>query len=186
MQAQMAVRGYQVELALPGHARETAAVSAQNLQALYARHRQALFTLALSRTRCRGLAEDAVHEAFVRICRTGLARVADADAYVFAAVRNAAIDQVRRARQAASLDQRAADSIFEAPDAPALRDEQARLVAAAVDALPDDQREAIVMRIYGGLSFAQIGQVTGEPLATVATRYRRGLGGLRLKLERHV
>lgn len=165
-------------------------MSAQDLQTLYARHRQALFTLALSRTRCRGLAEDAVHEAFVRICRTDLARLADADAYVFAAVRNAAIDQVRRAGHAASLDQAAADSIFEAgadvPGDEAQRDEQARLVARAVDALPDEQREAIVMRIYGGLSFAQIGRVTGDPLPTVATRYRRGLERLRLKLERHV
>jgi RNA polymerase sigma-70 factor, ECF subfamily len=167
-----------------------ARVSEQNLQTLYARHRQALFTLALSRTGCRERAEDAVHDAFVRICRCDLTRVADAEAYVFAAVRNAAIDQVRRAHAAAPLDRTVADSIFEDrgadPEAGVLQSEQERLIASAVEALPDEQREAIVLRVYGGLSFAQIAQVTGDPLPTVATRFRRGLERLRHKLERFV
>lgn len=162
----------------------------QNLQTLYARHRQALFTLALSRTRCRQRAEDAVHDAFVRLCRSDMSRVADAEAYVFAAVRNAAIDQERRAHPAAPLDRTAAESIFEGrdagPEAGLLQSEQERLVADAVERLPDEQREAIVLRVYGGLSFAQIAQVTGDPLPTVATRFRRGLQRLREKLERFV
>jgi len=167
-----------------------AGVSDQNLQILYSRHRQALFTLALSRTGCRGLAEDAVHEAFVRMCRCDLSRVEDPDAYVFAAVRNASIDQVRRAHRPAKSDSPARDSIFDDravdPQAGTLRTEEQSLVADAVEALPDEQREAIVLRIYGGLSFAQIAQVTGEPLPTAATRFRRGLERLRQKLERFV
>src|SRR3954464_10297105 len=78
-----------------------------DLEDIYARHRQGLFTLALSITRCAARAEDAVHDAFVRLCRrrfvawwfsaTGTARQPDPVAYVFASVRNAAVDLVRRA-----------------------------------------------------------------------------------------
>ena len=65
------------------------------LGSIYSGHRQGLFTLALSITRNRHQAEDAVHEAFVRLCR----RPHSADeptAYVYRAVRNAAIDQTRK------------------------------------------------------------------------------------------
>src|SRR3954452_9099285 len=72
-----------------------------DLEDIYARHRQGLFTLALSITRCAARAEDAVHDAFVRLCRrrsvaaplegTGAASQPDAVAYVFASVRNAAV-----------------------------------------------------------------------------------------------
>src|SRR4051795_7972904 len=72
-----------------------------DLEDIYARHRQGLFTLALSITRCAARAEDAVHDAFVRLCRrrsvsapvngTGTASQPDPVAYVFASVRNAAV-----------------------------------------------------------------------------------------------
>jgi RNA polymerase sigma-70 factor, ECF subfamily len=170
-----------------------AGVSKPNLQTLYTRHRQALFTLALSWTRCRALAEDAVHDGFVRICRNDLSKVADLDAYVFAAVRNAAIDQSRRAQSVARLKDAVAKSVFDVkprhgsdPQAGALRDEEQRVIAGEVDNLPDELREVVVLRIYGGLSFAQIAWVVGQPLPTIASRYRRALARLRLRLERHV
>ena len=67
-----------------------------------------------------------------------------------------------------------------------MQSEQEHLIADAIEALPDEQREAIVLRVYGGLTFAQIAQVIGDPLPTVATRFRRGLERLRHKLERFV
>jgi len=170
-----------------------AGVDKPNLQILYTRHRQALFTLALSWTRCRSLAEDAVHDGFVRICRADLSRVADPDAYIFAAVRNAAIDQSRRAQANGRLKEKIAMSLFdmnqedsEDPRSKAECDEEQRLIAAEVDGLPDESREAVVLRIYGGLTFAQIAQIVGQPLPTVAMRYHRALGRLRMKLEKHV
>jgi RNA polymerase sigma-70 factor (ECF subfamily) len=173
--------------------RGKAGVDKTNLQTLYNRHRQALFTLALSWTRCRGLAEDAVHDGFLRICRADLSRVADPDAYVFAAVRNAAIDQSRRVHAAGRLKETVAKSLFdlnqhlgEDPRTGIERDEEQRLVATEVDALPDEQREAVVLRIYGGLTFAQIAWIVGRPLPTIAMRYHRALARLRMKLEKHV
>jgi RNA polymerase sigma-70 factor (ECF subfamily) len=60
----------------------------------------------------------------------------------------------------------------------------ARAVAAAVAALPDDEREVIVLKEYQGLTFLEIAGVLGLPMSTVKTRLYRGLGVLKQRLER--
>jgi RNA polymerase sigma-70 factor (ECF subfamily) len=152
----------------------------RELEAIYRANRQGLFTLALSITRCPQQAEDAVQEAFARMWRLPGPVRGDPTAYAFAAVRNAAIDQKRR-RPAAELTEpvsifngRADDPAWAAADA-----EQRRLVRQAVEALPAEQREAVVLRVYAGLTFEQMAETLGEPLPTVASRYRRGLDRLK-------
>lgn len=61
--------------------------------------------------------------------------------------------------------------------------EMCRAVAAAVAALPEEQREVIVLKEYQELTFLEIAQVLDVPLSTVKTRLYRGLGQLRQKLE---
>jgi RNA polymerase sigma-70 factor (ECF subfamily) len=149
----------------------------QAWEAVYRQHRQGLFSLALSITGCPQTAEDAVHGAFVRLFRARCE--GDGVAYAFAAVRNAAVDQVRRpAGRAVSivdLPQRGPDG----PESAAMEHEQRRLLDEAMARLSDEQREVIVMHLYAGLTFEQVGQALGQPLATVASRYRRALERLR-------
>jgi RNA polymerase sigma-70 factor (ECF subfamily) len=52
-------------------------------------------------------------------------------------------------------------------------------VAEALGQLPADQREAVVMHLFAGLTFAQAAEAIGVPLQTLASRYRRGLSALR-------
>ena len=59
-----------------------------------------------------------------------------------------------------------------------------RAVAAAVAALPEEQREIVVLKEYQELTFVEIADVLGVPLSTVKTRLYRGLGQLRVDLER--
>jgi len=146
------------------------------LERVYRDHRQGLYTLALSVTRCPGRAEDAVQEAFARLWSRGAAPSGDPVAYVFASVRNAAIDQVRRhppdhPRETVSIY----NGLPTDPALNAVTEEQHRAVREAIEALPDAQRESIVMKIYGGLTFRQMAEALGEPLPTVAARYRRAL-----------
>ena len=159
------------------------------IEAIYRRHRQGLYTLALSIAGRADAAEDAVHDAVVRLCKGGARPDGDAVAYVFAAVRNAAIDQRRRPGPRATAG---GVSIFDLPD-PADRGgravddlagdtERDRLVAEAVDGLPVEQREAVVLHLFAGLTFAQAAEVAGVPLQTLASRYRRGLAALRSPL----
>ncbi len=59
-----------------------------------------------------------------------------------------------------------------------------RLVARAIEALPDEQREIIILKEYQGLTFLEIAQVLDVPISTVKTRLYRGLDQLRSRLER--
>ena len=59
-----------------------------------------------------------------------------------------------------------------------------RLVAQAIEALPDEQREVIILKEYQGLTFLEIAQVLDVPISTVKTRLYRGLDQLRSRLER--
>jgi RNA polymerase sigma-70 factor (ECF subfamily) len=139
----------------------------------------------LAVTRDPARAEDAVHDAFVRMLkREALADDKNGDvsgdltAYAYTAVRNAAIDQIRRQatvqKHAASI-YRHADTHDPSPDRYVEEAERDRLLQEAVDALPEAQRTAVVLHTHAGLTFAQIAQTLGEPQPTVASRYRRAL-----------
>ena len=156
----------------------------RELARFYDIHRQGLYSLALTITGSAQFAEDAVHDAFARLCQSNGNRPDNLKAYVFAAVRNAAIDMGRRA----STEQRTLDSIFNGylsptppaddPDAIALTAERDRILRQAVESLPRDVREIVLLKVFAGLTFEEIGQVVDEPLKTVASRYRRALGKL--------
>ena len=172
------------------------------LESIYREHRQGLFTLALSITRRRDRAEDAVHDAFTRMLRAEASRAApqgDRVAYAFASVRNAAIDIVRKKTElpidAIAGESAAGESIYsrlrlsqsegslsEPCDAPLIAAEAQQRVRQAVDELPDATRQVLVMKLHGGLTFEQIAQAMNEPLSTVASRYRRALDRLKEKL----
>ena len=156
------------------------------LEQVYRQHRQALFSLALTITGCAGLAEDAVHDAFVGLCGMQKLPSGHLAAYVYAAVRNSAVDCCRRAKRELLL----AGTLFaETPNLgvanirPALEDVSARL-RHEIELLDEGTREIIVMKIYGELTFDEIGTVLDTPPATVATRYRRALLAMEEKLRR--
>lgn len=158
----------------------------QALEQVYWQHRQGLFTLALAITRRPERAEDAVQDAFARLFASR-ARPDGGDLvpYVFASVRNAAIDQVRRQDPAVQVTQTI--SVFNGlpadPASDAVTAEEHRALREALDALPAEQREAVVMKVYGGLTFDQVARALGEPLQTVASRYRRALERLAQRLS---
>lgn len=158
------------------------------LEQTYRNHRQGLFSLALSVCGCQSLAEDAVHAAFERLCRTHALPSADPVPYVFCAVRNAAVDLQRAKRRSERLQ----DSLFNgfaagsdhdpSPAEEVLTAERNQLLRTAVDELEEEIRSVVVLKVYARLTFSQIGQVLDQPAATVATRYRRAL----MKLEQQL
>jgi RNA polymerase sigma-70 factor (ECF subfamily) len=158
------------------------------LEQVYRQHRQALFSLALTITGCAGLAEDSVHEAFVRLCGRPELPSGGLAAYVFAAVRNAAVDCCRRTKRERTL----AETLFAdaarvgGPVTDAVTRDRAELLRREIDLLDDGAREIIVMKIFGELTFDEIGSVLNAPAATVATRYRRALMTLEDRLRREL
>lgn len=130
-------------------------------------------------------AEDVVHDLFVDLARgrARLATVADLDAYVFTMLRHA----VGKRRRRSAIDRRAVERIAVERQATGLavtpavpgRDDE---LAAAVAALPGEQREVIALKVDGGLTFAEIAAVTGTSPNTAASRYRYALEKLRARL----
>jgi RNA polymerase sigma-70 factor (ECF subfamily) len=59
-----------------------------------------------------------------------------------------------------------------------------RVVRRAVEALPEEQRVVVILKEYQELTFLEIAQALDVPVSTVKTRLYRGLGQLRLRLER--
>lgn len=149
---------------------------------LYREHRQGLFALALSVTRCRSLAEDSLHTAMERLVRTERS-AGDLTAYVFAAVRNAAIDQLRRRPKADAISESLFESTAVCPTENLIQQERRELLQSSIDSLSDAEREVVVLKSQSELTFEAIGQVLSESPKTVATRYRRALLKLKQKLE---
>lgn len=93
-------------------------------------------------------------------------------------------DRLRRRREE-ELDDLEPEA---APDDPVERADLASRVAAAIAALPDLEREALVLRHYEDLPFPQIAAITGTPATTLKSRVSRALDRLEAELAelRHV
>jgi RNA polymerase sigma-70 factor (ECF subfamily) len=61
--------------------------------------------------------------------------------------------------------------------------EHARFISAALTRLPDEQKRAIELAFFGGLSQTEIAAALNEPLGTIKARIRRGMLKLREELE---
>jgi RNA polymerase sigma-70 factor (ECF subfamily) len=152
--------------------------------ALYDRFGPALYRVARLITGSREEAEDAVQEVFVGLVRArrSLAAVANLRAYLFAALRRAA------ARRAADRGRLRAVPIESVPE-PAVAEssglglEPAAALEQALRELPPEQRELVVLKIDGGLTFAEVADVLGISPNTAASRYRYALAKLRASLE---
>lgn len=159
--------------------------SAQEWRVWLERHGAALLLFAAQWSSTRSDAEDAMQTGFLRFWQTR-EKARDEVAYLYTCVRGAAIDLGRgqRRRQvretAASLPE---PSSF---DIPSERFERESAIEAALRELPADQREVIVMKIWGDLTFAQIAQALDIPLNTAASRYRYAIRRLENELSSEV
>ncbi len=99
--------------------------------------------------------------------------------------RNKAIDQLRRRQRRLGVlvpvdptTQRAVTD-FRAPDDPLFMDDEMRQIRQAVNTLPPDQRNAIELAYFSGLTHIEVAEAISAPLGTVKARIRRGLMALR-------
>lgn len=133
-------------------------------------------------------AEDIVQEAFVKFWRRNHPPSANAGAptnrpLLYAIVRSTALDLIRRDMRRARRE-RAAFAETEQTVEPQFRfeDESQRALALALDRLPHEQREVLVMKIWNELTFAEIGEALGISQNTAASRYRYALSALKKDL----
>jgi RNA polymerase sigma factor (sigma-70 family) len=128
------------------------------------------------------LAEDVVQEAFIKLMAQR--RAPDSPrAWLFRVVRNEAITCLRRQKRRRAYSERlmaeqcswfefAAEDLIDA-----------RSAQEAMESLQLEQREVVILRIWGQMSFKEIGQIVGKPISTVHSRYEAALVALRKKME---
>jgi RNA polymerase sigma-70 factor (ECF subfamily) len=161
------------------------------LDLLYRRYRPLAFAVARGLLRDRAAAEDIVHDAFLSVWRAASSFQpgrGSPRAWLLRIVRNAAIDSLR-ARELALRP----GTTFACLQTDAPSDEdicwtvttaaEARRLRGALTALPAEQRSAIELAFFGGLTHDQIATRTGVPLGTVKGRVRLGLRRLRRDLQ---
>ena len=152
------------------------------LDTIWQHHADRAFRHALFVTGRREDAEDVVQSVFVRLAGLGadLLGVRDLGAYLGAMVHREAVDvSRRRATREAHADPAELLVVASDPEADADR----RRAAALLAALPAEQREAVVLHLWNGMTFREIGRVTGVSTFTAASRYRLATRRLRRALE---
>lgn len=136
--------------------------------ALYRRYSRPLWLYARSLTRDPGLSEDLVQEAFMRVLKYLPSELKDSvQGLLYSVVRNLARDEARKS----AVRDRIHPSLVPRAEVGPNRD-LAEAISRAVDRLPDEQREVIVLKVYAGLTFAEIAVIAGAPAPTVMSRYR--------------
>ena len=134
-------------------------------------------------------AEDIVQEAFVRFWRKQPSAGREHYPLLYSAVRSAALDLLRkdgrRIRRESSVIQ-SSFSLEESYFDPLIEQrEDADALQAALERLPQAQREVLVLRIWSDLTFAQIASTLGESINTVTARYRYALEAMRRVIKPH-
>ena len=148
-------------------------------EALYDIYAQKVYNLALRMSRCPEDALDLSQEIFIRVYKSLPFFKGDSSfsTWLYSIASNACIDFTRR--ESKRKTQAAEDFILEIPDisTPESEYEKKSLrenIAHAISALPQNLREAIVLREINGLSYGEIADALDIETGTVKSRISRG------------
>ena len=153
---------------------------------LYDRYASVAMAVAVRVVSDRELAEDLVHDAYVavwqKIDRFDPSR-GSLRAWLLTIVRNRAIDRLRGTRPSIEVGEADEQSLLSTGPNPTWEAAAQRRSAAelrlALEALPDEQRQAVELAYFGGRTYREIAQLTGVPLGTANGRLRLALAKLR-------
>jgi RNA polymerase sigma-70 factor (ECF subfamily) len=157
------------------------------LDTFYTRHARAVFSLALTMLGEHARATDLAQDVFLLVWRsagtyqpTGSAR-----AWLLRLTRNRAIDELRRDRRRLAHESALPKQALHALPTPlALADAAQRQAERdTLAALPAEQRDALFLAFFQGLSHQEIATCLRTPLGTIKARIRRALQTLRQQLQ---
>ena len=158
-------------------------IDQNHLESIYDEYSKGLYCYFLSFTRCDADAADLLQDIFVKLARNPrcLDRVESARSFLFRMAHNLAVDWSRRGKSRRErVEGLAAEPLsilseLADPDAECFRTR----LEAALATLPEEQRSAVYLKLWGELSAEEIGKVCGVSANTVWSRYRYGLEKLR-------
>ena len=157
---------------------------------LYSRHRGPLFRFMLRQVRDHGTAEELYQDVWQRVITARARYQPDArfSTWLFQIAHNRLTDHWRslqhRPPAPADAEERTVrEADPQTPERQLSAFEERRRLQLALEQLPADQREVVLLRLEQELSLEQIGQITGVGRETVKSRLRYALDKLRLRLK---
>jgi RNA polymerase sigma-70 factor (ECF subfamily) len=151
-------------------------------RALYAMLAPRLLAYLVRMTRDRAVAEDLLQQTFFKVHRARAAYVRDADPvpWIYAIAHRTFLDELRRGKRKEIVTADGELPDVAAPPPPTPPDpEQARAALAALDTLPAQQREAVVLTKLDGKSIAEAAEIAGTTPGAMKVRAHRGYVALR-------
>lgn len=153
--------------------------SDQAFEALYLRYRDWVVGLAMRFTRDRDSALDVLQETFLYLARKrpNLTLTAKMTTFLYPVVKHLAIARNKKRRREPNLDPALAPPVADhtEPRATSVRDE----LRVVVDALPEHQREVVLLRFVDDMDLAEIARALRIPVGTVKSRLHHALRALR-------
>lgn len=153
---------------------------------LYDRYSTLVYGVAVRVLRDGALAEDVLQELFLKLWRqpeTFDARRGALAPWLSVVARNRAIDRIRRQPREEEIDEAAFPTQFDVEDAAVQNDLMDR-VRAVLRSIPAQQRNALTLAYFEGLTHVEIAERTGEPLGTIKGRIRSAVAALAKAIAR--
>jgi RNA polymerase sigma-70 factor (ECF subfamily) len=161
--------------------------SKEAMRRIYDKYKDYLLTLARALLGEKAAAEDVVHDVFVCFAQSvdKFQLTGSLKGYLATCVRNLAIDTIRlRKQQVKNLySANVVGSDSDDPEQNVTEEEELVRLRQAINQLPYEQREAVVLHLKGGMKFKELARLQGVSISTIHGRYRYGLYKLRSLLN---
>jgi len=129
-------------------------------------------------------AEDVVQTAIIRLCRSCPGKKDIPPGWFYRAIRYAALDHLKSKRRREVREETAAETLYSGKMfEPTLGDTISDDVQTALMKLPEEQREVVIMKVWGDLTFREIAASLDISMNTAASRYRYAMNTLKSALS---
>ncbi len=164
------------------------------LKMLIERHQDKIFGTIMFIVKDRYIAEDIFQETFIKVIKTikkgKYNEQGKFSPWVVQIARNLAIDHFRKSKKKPVIIGESGDDIFKIlnmnednHETSLIKEERNSMVRKLIHMLPQEQKEVLVLRQYGELSFKEIAEMTGVSINTALGRMRYALKNIRKMME---
>ena len=164
------------------------------LEMLINRHKDRIFTTIILIVKDSYIAEDLFQETFIKIIRNLKKGKYNEEGkflpWAIRIARNMAIDYFRKTKRMPTVSNSNGDDVFrklkiavDNREEQIIRTEKENMVRQVIDQLPKEQRQVLILRHYGDLSFKEIAEMTGVSINTALGRMRYALNNMRKMME---
>ena len=153
-------------------------VDREHVRTLYERHSPVLLAYALSLLHDRAASEDVLHQVFMRLLQGNVAINGPPLHYLYRAIRNTSLNYRREHSRELELAQNG--HWLESPPG---MEETGLALQSALAELPDEQREIMILHVWGQMTFEEAAAALDISSNTAASRYRYALAKLKERLQ---